>query len=149
MRGGGAVVGGSRMGTTGCRFASVPCQGSLDPRPVTFGLCIGVGRGGGERLPAHPITFPATFTGKWSPQREQGVDHTPRAPSAPGLRSGRTGLTADGLAQGWKGRAQQLASRAPSGNPGGVQQKPARRSGSLALSPGRAQLFTKNTQDQL
>ena len=69
-------------------------------------------------MPTHPITFPATFTGKWSPQGTGSSDPPPRAPSARDT-VGRNGLTADGLAQGWA--QQQLAGWAPSGNPGGAR----------------------------
>ena len=56
-------------------------------------------RGGGPAHAAHPLTFPAAFTGKWSPQGTGSSDPPPRAPSALDA-AGRTGLPADGLAQG-------------------------------------------------
>lgn len=93
----------------------------LDPRrsfSVELGLALGWAGLGGRRMPTHPITFPATFTGKWSPQGTGSSDPPPRAPSALDT-VGRNGLTADGLAQGWA--QQQLAGWAPSGNPGGAR----------------------------
>lgn len=88
---------------------------------VELSSALGWAGQGGRRMPAHPITFPATFTGKWSPQGTGSSDPPPRAPSALDA-AGRTGLTAGGLAQGWAGSGaqRQLAGRAPSGNPGGA-----------------------------
>lgn len=113
------------MGTAGpqvcCLCALSVCLDARRSLSVELGSALGWAGQGGRRMPAHPITFPATFTGKWSPQGTGSSDPPPRAPSALDA-AGRTGLTAGGLAQGWAGsRAQrQLAGRAPSGNPGGA-----------------------------
>lgn len=79
----------------------MPCGWCAWTPPVTFsgaGLCPMAGRRGAGTC-AHPLTFAAAFTGKWSPQGTGSSDPPPRAPSALDA-AGRTGLTADGLAQG-------------------------------------------------